>query len=51
LRQQGSSVAELLELLRASDYEVKVFGPSGSPEALTGDQLTGQNLLCLPRAS
>jgi FkbM family methyltransferase len=50
LRQQGSSVAELLELLRASDYEVKVFGPSGTAEPLTGESLTGQNLLCLPRA-
>ncbi len=50
LRQQGSSVGELLELLRAYDYDVKVFGPSGATETLTGDQLTGQNLLCLPRA-
>lgn len=51
LRQQGSSVAELLELLRSFDYEMKVFGLSGAPEALTGEALTGQNLLCLPRAS
>jgi FkbM family methyltransferase len=49
LRQLGSSVSELLELLRASDYEVKVFGPSGVAETLAGDGLSGLNLLCLPR--
>jgi FkbM family methyltransferase len=48
LRKQGSSVSELLELLRALDYDVKVFGPSGNAEPITGDQLTGTNLLCLP---
>ena len=45
LRQLGTSTAELLELLRAADYELKVFGPSGRPEPLVGDQLTGVNLL------
>jgi len=45
LRQLGTSAAELLELLRAADYELKVFGPSGRPEPLVGDRLTGVNLL------
>jgi len=49
LRQMGTSVAELLQVLRASDYEIKVFGPSGQPEALVDDRLTGLNLLCVPR--
>jgi FkbM family methyltransferase len=49
LRQLGTSVSELLQLLRASDYEVKVFGPSGKAEPLINDRLTGLNLLCLPR--
>ena len=49
LRQAGSSVSELLGLLRAQDYEIKVFGPSGIPEPITGDQVIGLNLLCLPR--
>jgi hypothetical protein len=48
LRKQGSSVSELLELLRALDYDVKVFGPSGNAEPITDDRLTGTNLLCLP---
>ncbi len=49
LRQLGSSVAELLQLLRAAGYEVRVFGPSGKAEPLIDDRLTGLNLLCLPR--
>jgi FkbM family methyltransferase len=49
LRQLGSSVSELLELLRELDYEVKVFGPSGTADTLVDDQLTGTNLLCLPK--
>jgi len=49
LRQLGTSAAELLQLLRDSGYELRVFGPSGSSEPLVGDELTGVNLLCLPR--
>ncbi len=49
LRQLGTSVSELLQLLRDSDYEVKVFGPSGKAEPLVADRLTGLNLLCVPR--
>jgi FkbM family methyltransferase len=49
LKQLGSSVAELLQVLRANDYEVKVFGPSGTAEPVIDDRLTGLNLLCLPR--
>lgn len=48
LRQMGSSANELIALLRASGYDVKVFGLSGSPEPLVGDRLTGLNLLCTP---
>jgi FkbM family methyltransferase len=51
LRQLGSSVSQLLQLLRTCDYDVKVFGPSGHPEPLIDDRLTGLNLLCLPRDS
>ena len=51
LRQLGTSAAELLRLLRASDYEIRVFGPSGTPELLVDDRLTGVNVLCLPRAT
>ena len=49
LRQLGTSAAELLDLLRSAGYELKVFGPSGQPEPLIDNQLTGVNLLCLPR--
>ena len=49
LRHLGTSVAELLQLLRAAGYDLQVFGPAGKPEPLLGDQLTGVNLLCLPR--
>jgi FkbM family methyltransferase len=49
LRQLGSSVSELLRLLREQDYEVKVFGPSGTAETLVDDRPTGTNLLCTPR--
>jgi FkbM family methyltransferase len=49
LRQLGTSAAELLQLLRDSGYELRVFGPAGRPEPLIGDELTGVNLLCLPR--
>ena len=49
LRQLGTSAAELLQLLRDSGYELRVFGPSGRPEPLVGGELTGVNLLCLPR--
>jgi len=48
LQQMGSSVPELLQLLRALDYEIRVFGPSGNAETLVGDRLIGLNLLCLP---
>jgi FkbM family methyltransferase len=48
LQQQGSSVTELLQVLRANDYEVKVFGPSGTAEPVLDEHLTGLNLLCLP---
>jgi len=51
LQQLGSSVAELLQVLRANDYEVKVFGPSGTAEPVVEDRLTGLNLLCLPLKS
>jgi FkbM family methyltransferase len=51
LRQLGSSVAELLQVLRAHGYEVQVFGPSGNADPLVDDQLTGLNLLCLPGES
>ena len=51
LQQLGSSVSELLQLIRASDYDVMVFGPSGNPETVIDDRLTGVNLLCLPRVS
>jgi hypothetical protein len=49
LRQLGTSASELLQLLRSYDYEIRVFGPSGTPEPLVGDQLTGVNVLCLPK--
>jgi len=49
LRQLGTSASELLQLLRDSGYELRVFGPSGRPEPLIGDELTGVNLLCLPQ--
>lgn len=49
LRQLGTSAPELLDLLRTLGYELRVFGPSGVPEPLDGDHLTGVNLLCLPR--
>jgi FkbM family methyltransferase len=49
LRQLGTSAAELLRLLRAAGYELRVFGPSGRPEPIVDDQLSGVNLLCLPR--
>lgn len=51
LRQMGSSVAELLTLLRSYDYDVQVFGPSGTPEPLQDDGSTSLNLLCLPAES
>ncbi len=51
LRQMGSSVAELLELLRSHDYEVQFFGPSGRPEPLVGDEPSSLNLLCVPAES
>jgi FkbM family methyltransferase len=51
LRQQGSSVSQLLEMLRSADYEVRVFGPSGTPEPLDDDRLTGLNLMCLPKVA
>lgn len=51
LRQMGSSVAELLELLRSHDYEVQFFGPSGRPEPLVGDEPSSLNLLCVPTES
>jgi FkbM family methyltransferase len=49
LRRMGSNVGELLKLLRAHDYEVKVFGESGNAETLVDDRATGLNVLCLPR--
>jgi hypothetical protein len=49
LRRAGSNVAELLELLRSRDYDIKVFGESGRAETLIDDRLTGLNVLCLPR--
>jgi FkbM family methyltransferase len=49
LRQLGTSAPELLQLLRSYDYEIRVFGPSGTAEPLVGDQLTGVNVLCLPK--
>jgi FkbM family methyltransferase len=49
LRQLGSSVSELVRLLRASGYDLNVFGPSGTPEPLNDDRPAGLNLLCLPR--
>jgi FkbM family methyltransferase len=49
LRRMGSNVGELLKLLRAHDYEVKVFGESGHAETLVDDRATGLNVLCLPR--
>jgi FkbM family methyltransferase len=48
LRRMGSNVGELLKLLRAHDYEVKVFGESGHAETLVDDRATGLNVLCLP---
>ena len=49
LRRMGSNVGELLKLLSSHDYEVKVFGESGTPEALIDDRVTGLNLICFPR--
>lgn len=49
LRQLGTSASELLQLIRDSGYEIEVFGPSGVPEPLDGDRLTGVNVLCTPR--
>jgi FkbM family methyltransferase len=48
LQQQGSSVAELLDVLHELDYEVQEFGPSGMPQPIVGGRLTGMNLLCRP---
>jgi FkbM family methyltransferase len=49
LRQLGTSASELLQLVRSYDYEIRVFGPSGTAEPLVDDKLTGVNVLCLPR--
>jgi FkbM family methyltransferase len=49
LRQMGSNVPELLAVLRRHNYEVRVFGPSGTAEPLMDDRVTGLNLLCRPR--
>jgi FkbM family methyltransferase len=51
LRAQGSSADELVEVLRASGYDVSVFGPSGLPEPLRDQKLDGENLLCTPRSA
>lgn len=51
LRQAGSSATELLGFVRSFGYEVKVFGPTGVPEPIDGDRITGLNLLCVPRRS
>ena len=48
LRKLGSSVTEMLRLVRELGYAVNVFGPSGRPEPVGGDRLSGENLLCLP---
>jgi FkbM family methyltransferase len=49
LREAGSSLHELLGLLRDARYDLEVFGSSGLAEPLVGDEITGLNLLCLPR--
>jgi FkbM family methyltransferase len=50
LREAGSSVDELLRLLRDAGYVVSEFGASGTPEPLAGDVPRSTNVLCLPRA-
>lgn len=48
LRNMGSSVGELIDLLRSHGYRLQVFGPSGRPEPLRGDTPSSLNLLCVP---
>lgn len=51
LRQMGSSVSELVDLLRQQSYEIWAFSESGQPEPVTDDTVTSLNLICLPKGT
>lgn len=51
LRHMGSSVSELVELLRKLDYAVWAFGESGRPEPVIDDKVSSLNIICLPQGT
>jgi FkbM family methyltransferase len=48
LRQMGSSVRELMDLIRSHGYEIQAFGGTGEPTPLISDEIESVNMICKP---